>query len=98
MDSRNFVVTCLNCKGHSRIRILNGKEVMYLDHTPIIACRLRPDLKWGFECQCGNDTRLAPEEVPEAKMLVAGASQSIVDRIIKLATPTPETKFKMESA
>jgi hypothetical protein len=71
---------------------------MYIDHTPIIACRLRPDLKWGFECVCGNDTRLAPEEKGQADMLISGAHPSVVKRIVKLATPTPEKNFRMETA
>lgn len=71
---------------------------MYIDHTPIIACRFRPDMKWGFECLCGNDTRLAPQERQDADMLVAGAGKDLIARIVKAATATPERNFKMEAA
>lgn len=95
MESKSFEITCLNCEGKSRIKILNSNQVMYIDHTPIIACRFRPDMKWGFECECGNDTRLAPEEAPQADMLVSGASEGVIKRIVKLATATPEKRFDM---
>lgn len=94
-----FVITCLNCRGHAEIKINDAtKQVMYLQHVPIIACRFRPDLKWGFECRCGNDTRLAPEERSQADMLVSGASPDIVERIVKTVTAKPERKFSMETA
>lgn len=70
---------------------------MYIDHTPIIAARFRPDEKWGFECMCGNDTRLAPQEKSQSNVLVSGASQDVVKRIVRACTQKPETKFKMEA-
>ncbi len=97
IDVKNVAITCKNCKGISRIKIIGKDKVMYVDHTPIIACRLRPDMKWGFECQCGNDTRLAPEEKKDVAVLVSGSSQSVIDRILKTITIKPETKFKMET-
>lgn len=96
MQSENFLITCLGCGESSHIKILNGDKVMYIDHTPIIACRLRPDLKWGFQCICGNDSRLAKEEIPQAEVLVSGSTESIVKRIIKAAKVSPEKKFRME--
>jgi hypothetical protein len=98
MDAKNFLITCCNCKGHSRIKIINNTEVLYLDHTPIIAVRFRPDMKWGFECLCGNDTRLAPQEVDQADMLVAGSSKDVIQRIVDAATDKPEHNFRMEPA
>lgn len=71
---------------------------MYLDHVPIIAIRFRPDMKWGFECLCGNDTRLAPQEKEDADMLIAGSSPDLIKRIVDAATDKPEHKFKMELA
>jgi hypothetical protein len=92
-----FKITCLNCKGVSRIHILNDRDVMYIDHVPIIACRLRGDLKWGFECQCGNDSRLAREEKAQAPMLVQGG-QHALDKLIRSLKIKDEQKFKMELA
>jgi hypothetical protein len=94
----SWAITCQKCKGRSRIRIVNGRDVLYLDHTPIIACRLRPDTKWGFECMCGNDTRLAPQERHDAGLLIANAEESVVKRIVKAATATPERNFEMVPA
>lgn len=98
MKSENVLVTCLNCKGHAQIKIINDSQVMYIDHTPIIAARFRPDMKWGFECICGNDTRLAPQERDQVDMLMAGSDPGIIERVVKTVTQKPETKFKMESA
>jgi hypothetical protein len=94
----NFTVTCLQCKDSSRIRIMNDTDVLYIDQTPIIACRFRPDLKMGFECICGNDSRLAPEEAKDIDMLVATTSKGVIDRILKTIKVKPERKFKMELA
>lgn len=98
MNSQKYAVTCLQCKQTALISVLGDTQVMYIDHLPIIACRLRPDMKWGFECRCGNDTRLAPQEKPQADMLVAGATPGVVERIVASATEKPELKFKMEKA
>lgn len=97
MNIENVTITCKQCGGKSRIKIIGGKDVMYEDHIPIIACRLRPDMKWGFECTCGNDSRLAPQESKDIDMLVSGASQGVIDRILKTIKVKPETKFKMET-
>lgn len=93
----NYTITCKSCKGVSRLAILDGKTVMYKDHTPIISARLRPDMKWGFECQCGNDSRVAPEEKDDLNFLVQGGEHSI-KRIAQALVPKNENKFKMELA
>lgn len=98
MEAKNMLVTCNECRGQARIKIVDTDKVMYIDHTPIIACRFRPDLKWGFECTCGNDTRLAPEEAPNAYSLIASADPGLVDRIVSAVTAKPEAKFKLEIA
>lgn len=94
----NFLITCLNCKGQSRIKILDGREVMYVDHTPIIACRLRGDMKWGFECICGNDSRLAREEKDDAPMLLQAGSKNALEKLVDSLKIKDEKKFKMELA
>lgn len=97
-----FNVTCLKCKGQSRIRIINSTEVMYVDHTPIISCRLRGDMKWGFECMCGNDSRLAREEKNDLPLLVQHpdpeAKKNIMDQLIKTLEVKDEHKFVMSAA
>lgn len=93
----NYKIVCRNCDGVSRLAIMNDSTVMYKDQTPIISSRLRPDMKWGFECQCGNDSRVAPEEKNNLDTLVKGGQHSI-DRIAKELKPKNETKFKMVAA
>lgn len=94
----DVLITCLNCKGQSRIKIINDTQVMYIDHTPIIACRLRGDMKWGFECTCGNDSRLAREERDQAPMLLQAGSKQAFDKLIASLKVKDEKKFVMETA
>lgn len=98
MKVENFVVTCLNCKGSSRIRVVNDKDIMYVDHTPIISCRLRGDMKWGFECMCGNDSRLAREEKEQADMLLQQGSEQALKGLIASLKVADEKKFAMEAS
>lgn len=96
-EVKNYKIVCRKCKGVSRLAIMNGKDVLYKDHTPIISARLRPDMKWGFECQCGNDSRVAPEEKEDLNFLVQGGEHSI-KRIAASLVPKNENKFLMEVA
>lgn len=91
---QNVTVECLSCHGSSHIRIVNDHDVLYVDHSPIIACRLRGDMKWGFECQCGNDSRLAREEKNDAKILVKGGEHAL-KRLVKSLKIPDEDKFAM---
>ena len=97
MDVKKYVITCLKCKGQSRINIIDNQTVMYVDHIPIIACRLRGDLQWGFECQCGNDSRLARQEVGQIDMLVQGGAHAI-EKLTKSLKVKDKLKFKMEAS
>lgn len=95
MDAKKCLVTCLNCGGKSRINIVAGSTVLYVDQTPIISCRLRGDLNWGFECLCGNDSRLAPQEANQAHVLVQSTSPSVVQRLIDGLKIKDKLKFTM---
>lgn len=94
---QNVEVECLNCHDKSRLRILNDKDIFYIDHVPIIACRLRGDMQWGFECQCGNDSRLAREEKEQAPMLVQGGEHAL-KKLIKSLKVKDSDKFRMVAA
>jgi hypothetical protein len=94
----DVLVTCLNCKGQSRIKIINDTQVMYIDHTPIIACRLRGDMQWGFECTCGNDSRLARDEEKDAPVLLQHGSAEALTNLIDSLKVKDEKKFRMVSA
>lgn len=90
-----YKVTCEKCGGSDVISITEKHEVFYTEHTPIIAARFRPDLFWGFECLCGQDSRLAPEELGQIEKLVRGGEHAI-QAIKKSLIPHNELKFKME--
>lgn len=95
MDRKTYRVTCLKCKGSSVLHILNGTQVVYKDQMPIIAARLRGDMQWGFECSCGNDSRLAREEKPQIKALVQGGAHAVAKIAASLKTKDVN-KFRME--
>lgn len=96
-EVKNFTITCKKCGKSSRLAIIDNKQVMYKDHQPIIAARLRPDMNWGFECICGNDSRVAPEEKDNLEVLVQGGEHSIA-RIAKTLARRNELRFEMELA
>lgn len=98
MDIKKYSVTCLKCKQTSRINIANNQQVIYVDHTPIIACRLRGDMQWGFECMCGNDNRLAALEKKDAGMLVQNASESAMTKILDSIKIDDKKQFRLELA
>lgn len=94
-------VTCLNCQESDVITV---DKSPYLPHpavvdyakkinTPFRSFRWRPDLKWGFFCQCLNDNRLAPEEKDDMHNLVAGDPLS-VERIARSLEIPDEQQFK----
>lgn len=95
---QKFRITCLQCKKNSLIQIINDTQVMYIDHTPIISCRLRGDMNWGFECICGNDSRLAREEVDDAPMLMQRGSKDALNKLIASLKIRDKDKFKMETS
>ncbi len=98
MTKQNYTITCTNCKGKSRVVIEEDSFITYIDETPIISARYRKDLKWGFECICGNDTRLCQEELFEedSKVKVKGSSQATVEAVIDRMKQSGEDSFIME--
>jgi len=94
-EAKKYSVVCEKCKGSDELTITSDNAVFYKEHTPIIAARLRPDMNWGFECICGQDSRVAPEEKDQLNFLVKGGEHSIA-QIAKSLTPKNELKFRME--
>lgn len=93
-----YKVTCLKCKGFDELQIEEvSKRVHFTKHIPIIAARWRPDLNWGFECTCGNDSRLAPQEKDQAELLVAGVPKTTIAQMVKTLEKKPNTRFRMEA-
>lgn len=58
-----YDVKCLVCKGQNRVGIDHkNNRVDWITTEPLISTRLRFDGEWGFECLCGNNEILTPEE------------------------------------
>lgn len=91
-----YTVTCEKCGGHDELSFTPDRTVFYKEHTPIISARYRPDMKWGFECTCGQDSRIAPQEKGQLDMLVRGSDPSTIQQIADSLTPKNELKFSME--
>lgn len=96
MDYKSYKVTCEKCGGSDILKVTVDRQVFYKEALPIISARFRPDMKWGFECICGQDSRVAPEEKDQLPMLVKNGSESAIKAIAKALTPKNELKFRME--
>lgn len=96
MKPKSYKVTCEKCRGSDVIKISPNNLVEYTEHTPIISARFRPDMNWGFECLCGQDSRIAPEEKDKLEILVKNASVDMIKEIAKSLTPKNNLKFRME--
>lgn len=93
-----YKVICKSCKGSDILTFADDKGtklVFFTNHEPIIAARYRPDMNWGFECMCGNDSRVAPQEKNALKVLVRGGEHAI-EKIAKSLKPKNENKFILE--
>lgn len=90
-----YKVTCEKCGGSDELSITSDRQVFYKEHVPIIAARFRPDTNWGFECTCGQDSRVAPQEEGQLHWLIKGGEHAI-ETIRKTLTPHNELKFRME--
>lgn len=90
-----YQVQCKTCKGKSKLNIGDDGLVTYVDQMPIISSRFRKDLAWGFECLCGNDTRLCKEELTGTPVEIKGSSKQVVDAVIDRMKLTPDDSFIM---
>lgn len=96
MQIENYAVTCLKCKKTSRLAIVNGTHIQYKDHLPIISSRLRGDMQWGFECACGNDSRVALQERKDIPMLVQNGGKEAIEQITESLKKSDKSKFRLE--
>lgn len=92
--TKTYEIKCIKCEGSSKLEIVDSKLVNYIDQTPIISSRKRGDLKWGFECICGNDSRLAVEELGN-RNLVKGSGQEVIDAVIDNMWKSTDDNFIM---
>lgn len=107
MEMKQYQVTCLNCKG-SNIAIvtevrsgefeinLNADHRRDPDNIYIISARYRGDMNLGWECMCGNDSRLAREEFKDIKELVVNSGQHAIEHITNSLKKTDKQKFKVQ--
>lgn len=98
MNVQRFKVTCLECNESDIIAIDNQLHAV-VDYekkmtTPFRSFRWRPDLRWGFFCQCNNDNRLAPQEESDMDKLVDGDPLSL-QRITDSLKIPDEAQFEM---
>lgn len=95
-----YKITCKKCNKEATVNIAQvphmPPQVQYDGGMPtnLLAGRFRTDMQWGWECTCGNDSRLAPSEKDQAKTLVSGTPQKIQEIIAGLKIPD-EKKFLM---
>jgi hypothetical protein len=94
--SKVYKVTCQSCKLAARIKIDERNMVFYIDQSPLLASRYRLDEKWGFECKCGNDSRLCVDELGEFTNLVQGAGVTLA-KLKKSIIKGNEARFTMEA-
>lgn len=98
-----YKITCKKCNKEATVNIAQvphmPPRVQYDGGfgTNLLAGRFRTDMQWGWECTCGNDSRLAPSERDQAKTLVSGTPQKIQEIIAGLKIPKNEECFIMES-
>lgn len=97
---KKYKVTCLECKESDVLSIDEvGHRVIDYDNkltTTFRSFRWRPDLKWGFECMCGNENRLAPQEAGDFDKLVKGDELSVKKIAANLLIPD-EKQFEMRA-
>jgi len=96
MGFKTYKVTCEKCGGHDDLKITDDKQVFYTEHTPIISARFRPDMNWGFECLCGQDSRIAIEEKAVLNQIVKNANELTIKQLADNLAPKSEHKFRME--
>lgn len=89
---RKYKIYCQECKQTiGIIGIQPNTIVRYLDGTRIISSRFRFDKTWGFQCVCGNDSRLA-----KAERGIITAAPPTMDELKKLNAKFKTVKTKVE--
>ena len=89
-----YLVKCKKCKKENVITI-NDNKVEYPENNTLLSARFRADMQWGFECLCGNDTRLCKQELEVTNVQVKGSSKEVVEAVIDNLKATPDDSFIM---
>jgi hypothetical protein len=62
MPYQVYDVKCSNCGNTDRVGINKYDKVDWISMESVISCRKRFDGQWGFQCKCGNNDLVTPEE------------------------------------
>lgn len=98
--TKKYKVTCLKCKESDLLTVIDGLYVVEYDkkaQTNFLSARVRTDETWGFECKCGNDNRLAANEVGRIDELVTQATGDQMDKIKSQLLIPDNKQFTMEA-
>lgn len=89
---KKYNVYCQSCeKMIGLIGIQPNGIVRYFDSLGIVSSRQRFDKTWGFQCSCGNDSRLANAE----RGILAAAPPTMAEMLkIKANFKAKPTKFE----
>lgn len=75
---------------------LNEDHKRRPDDLHIISVRYRGDMRFGWECICGNSSLISRQEFPKIKELVVGGGKETIAKIAKSMTVEDDKKFRME--
>ena len=94
-----ILVTCDEC-GRKMLEHdgLNerGRIVVRVEYPGYMACRLRTDGTIGYQCICGNDTRVSPEEqkIMGSDLLIRRPNITEIAKIVKITKPKKVKKVE----
>ena len=106
MNMKKYLVRCLKCKGSNVASVtevrpndfyldLNEDHKRHPDNIKIISGRYRADMQWGWECMCGNDSRISRQEFPDIERLVVNGGRQAIQKITNSLKITDNKKFKV---
>lgn len=89
-----YRVTCKNCKETDE-KVIDDKNNIIWGHIKnIISGRYRLDMKWGWQCICGNNDLVSKQEIREIENLQAPDPSQIAKVLKSIEYQQP--KFIME--
>lgn len=95
-----YKVTCLKCKEDDRLIIDDAShQVISFGKqagTNLLSARFRGDRKFGFECICGNDNRVASSESDKIDQLVTQGGELAKQKIKDSLKISDNKQFVME--
>lgn len=106
MNMKTLEITCLNCKGSNKAQIIETGEGEYLidlnsdhkrnpDDINIISARYRTDMKFGWECKCGNTSIITKSELDNPKIPVIKSGDDAMAILLKSLEVKDVKKFKI---